>query len=202
MTACLLLPRGSAAPDSGPGLRVEEPGAGSEHCDPDRRALPGKRKPGAGPAAAGTASVSAAGSTVVDAGLAADTGLVDVAAAGFAEAATVDVESVAADVEAVAVAAAAAETVAEAVAAAAAAAAAESGVAGCAAAVDCVAAADLVVGSSAAVAVVVAGTVSVVAVWRCCPLMAGRVQWAQAPGWASDLGPAGSTGRKRREVRH
>lgn len=43
-----------------------------------------------------------------------------------------------------------------------------------------------------------AGTVCVAAVWRC--LAAGRVRWVQAPGWASDQGPAGSRGR--REVRH
>lgn len=51
-------------------------------------------------------------------------------------------------------------------------------------------------------AVVVAGTVSVVAVWRCFPLVAGRVRWVQEQGWASDLGSAGSTGRKRRDLRH
>lgn len=156
---------------------MEEVGAGSERCGPRRRALPAVQRPGPGPAAAGTASVFAAGSA---AGLDADVALAAVAetVAAVAETAAVDAEAVDADVE---TGAAVADTAA--------------------AAVDCVAADDLSVGGSAA-AVAAAGSDSAVAVWHCRPLMAGRVQWVQAPGWASDQGPAGSTGRERREVRH
>lgn len=151
---------------------MEEPGAGSERCGPHWRALPAMQRPGPGPGPA------AAGTAPVSAA-----GL-DVALAGVAEAVTADVETCAADVETGA-AVAAADDIAAAV-------------------VDCVAADDLGVGGfgAAAVGVAVAGSDSAVAVWHCCPLAAGRVQWVQAPGWASDQGPAGSTGRKRREVRH
>lgn len=165
--------------------------AGGERQGWHQRAVPGqwRRKwrtgPGPGPvlgAAVGTAAASDAGSAVAQSQI-----------EFVAEVAAVEpVGGFVADVEGVAVAAAVDEavvfdgTVA-----------AESEAAGCAAAVDCVVVDDLVVGGFAAAAVVAAavGTVSVAVVWRC-PPVAWRVQWVQAPEWASDLGPAGSMGKR------